>query len=167
MHLREYIRLRDKFTPKDLKLIFVLESPPAGPAYFYNPAGKTSELLFRAFMALLNIKPATKEEGLQYFMKQGWLIIDPIYEPVNKLPDKVADELILQNYPNFKKDLSQFASKETPLILVKANVLKLLENKLIEDGFNVINNKLAIPFPMHFHQREFVSRIKLLLKNTV
>lgn len=163
----KYLLQRKLYTPKKIKQIFVLESPPESPAYFYNPEGKTSEVLFRAFMALLKIEPKTKHEGLQYFMQQGWLIIDPIYEPVNKLSDKEADTLILENYANFKKDLSQYANGKTPIILVKANIVKLLEDKLITDGFNVINNNMSIPFPLHYHQKEFLRIIKLLLKNTV
>lgn len=163
-----YIEQRNKYLPKNIKIVFILESPPTGTAYFYNPNGKTSELLFWAFMHVIGITPLTKEEGLQHFANQGWLIIDPIYKPVNTLPDKMADELLLKNYTSFKTDLENILpNKEIPPIIVKANILRLFEDKLVGDGFNVVNQRTVVPFPMHYHITDFVKKIKSLVKNIV
>lgn len=161
----EFISLRNKYIPSELKVVFVLESPPEGHGYFYNPKGKVSEVLFRAFMKLLNFYPITKEEGLKKLMENGWLLVNPIYKPVNKLPDKEANRLIIDNYSNFKKDLiSLGVNKDTSIILVKSNICKLLESPLKDDGFNVINNNLVIPFPLHYHLNNFNDKIQSLLK---
>lgn len=161
----EFISLRNKYIPSELKVVFVLESPPEGHGYFYNPKGKVSEVLFKAFMKLLNFCPITKEEGLKKLMDNGWLLVNPIYKPVNKLPDKEANKLILDNYSNFKKDLiSLGVNKDTSIILVKSNICKLLELPLKDDGFNVINNSLVIPFPLHYHLNNFNDKILSLLK---
>ena len=161
----EYVSLRNKYIPKKIKAIFVLESPPAGHGYFYNPSGRVSEVLFRAFMrAVLNFSPATKEEGLQKLADEGYLLLNPIYTPVNKLPDKEADKIILDNYENFKKDLSNFVgTTKTPIILVKSNICRLLERPLLADGFNVVNNGVLVPFPLHYHMNTFEERVKALL----
>ncbi len=48
-----------------------------------------------------------------------------------------------------------------PIILLKTNVCKILDPKLTEDGFNVINRGRAIPFPSTCQQtkskQEFVA----------
>lgn len=161
----EFINLRNKYLPNKIVTVFVLESPPEGHGYFYDSKGKVSEVLFRAFMKLLKSTPSTKEEGLKKLKKNGWLLVNPIYKPVNKLPDKEADRLILSNYDNFKKDLlSLGVKKDTPIILVKSNILKLLETPLLRDGFNVINNSLLIPFPLHYHANTFSDRVNSLLE---
>lgn len=161
----EFIALRNKYIPKKIKLVFILESPPAGHGYFYNSAGKVSEVLFRAFMkAVLSFSPATKEEGLQKLAEEGYLLVNPIYTPVNKLSDKEADKLILANYDNFKKDLNSLIGKSnTPIILVKSSIFRLLEKPLLADGFNVVNNGVLIPFPLHYHMNTFEERVRALL----
>lgn len=163
----EYIALRNKFIPKKIKAIFILESPPAGHGYFYNPEGRVSEVLFRAFMkAVLHFTPETKQEGLQKLADEGYVLVNPIYTPVNKLSDKEADARILGNYENFKKDLQALIGKtKTPIILVKSNICRLLEKPLLADGFNVINNGVCIPFPLHYHMDTFEKRVQGLLDN--
>ncbi len=162
----EFISLRNNYMPKNIKAIFVLESPPAGHGYFYDPTGRVSEVLFRAFMkAILDFKPATKDEGLRRLADAGYVLMNPIYTPVNKLPDKEADRLILDNYENFKKDLNAIMKNtKTPIILVKSNIFRLLEKPLLADGFNVVNNGLLIPFPLHYHMNTFEERVRKLLQ---
>lgn len=161
----EFVALRNKYLPKKIKTIFVLESPPAGHGYFYNPTGRVSEVLFRAFMkAVLNFSATTKEEGLRRLADEGYLLVNPIYTPVNKLSDKEADKLILANYDNFKKDLVSLIGKSnTPIILVKSSIFRLLEKPLLTDGFNVINKGVLIPFPLHYHMKTFEERVRKLI----
>jgi hypothetical protein len=40
-------------------------------------------------------------------------------------------------------------------ILIKRNVCKLLEDKLAQDGFEVLNKGTVIPFPMYHWKRIF------------
>jgi len=161
----EYISLRNQYIPKKIKTIFVLESPPEGHGYFYDPRGRVSEVLFRAFMkAVLNFNPITKDEGLRKLASEGYLLVNPIYKPVNKMADKEADKLILGNYKNFTKDLdSLIDNKKTPIILIKSNICRLLEKPLLVDGYNVVNNGTMIPFPLHYHMNTFIDRLKPLL----
>lgn len=163
--LNKYLALRKRFTPKKIQCVFVLESPPAGPAYFYNPNGRTTELLFRAFMSLIGYSPKNKTDGLKKFAALGCVVIDPIYIPVNKLPDREADRLIVKNYPNFLKDLKILTKNNprVPIILIKANILKFLEAKLLKEGFNVMNNGVPVPFPMHYHLKSFMYLIREML----
>lgn len=161
----DYVSLRNNYLPKKLKTIFVLESPPAGHGYFYDPTGRVSEVLFRAFMkAVIGFSPTNKDEGLKKLASEGYLLVNPIYTPVNKLSDKEADKLILSNYENFKKDLrSIMGNKQIPIILIKSNICRLLEKPLREDGFNVVNNGVLVPFPLHYHMNAFTERVRKLL----
>jgi len=160
-----YISLRNQYLPKNIKAVFILESPPAGHGYFYDAKGRISEVLFRSFMkAVLGFSPTNKEEGLRKLAEGGYLLVNPIYTPVNKLPDKEADRLIMENYDNFKRDLTGLiTNKRTPIVLVKSNILRLLEGPLLKDGFNVINKGVLIPFPLHYHYPLFQERVRKLL----
>lgn len=160
----DYKALRNQFLPKKCKAVFIAESPPSGGGYFYNPAGRVSEVLFRAMMkTVCGTTPGTKADGLQTFADQGYLLVDPIYTPVDKLPDKEADKLILQHYPEFIADLEKTVGKTVPLILIKANICRLLETRLRDDGFTVLNNGVQIPFPLHYHLPSFSEKVTKLL----
>jgi len=167
MNTNYYKELRNQFLPKEIKTIFIFESPPSNGGYFYNPQGKTSEILFKAIMqTTLGINPITKEEGLRKFAEKGFLLVDPIYEPVDKISDKEADKKIIENYPNFIFDLKAITKGDysIPIILVKANICRNLEVPLKKDGFNIINNGMIIPFPLHYHFPEFANKIESLIK---
>jgi hypothetical protein len=77
-HKTECLRFRSRHVPESTKIIFVLESPPASGRYFYNPDGAVTEPLFRAMMKdVLELAPASKEEGLSRFREQGYFLTRP------------------------------------------------------------------------------------------
>ena len=165
-NLNKFIQLRNKYIPRKIKTIFIFESPPVDKGYFYDETGKSSEILYRSLMkCLFNEVPEDKSEGLKQFAENGYFIINATYRPINKIKDKDADIYILKNYNSLKKDLeNMIESKKIKIILVKKNICILLKNKLLYDGFNVVNNDEIIPFPMHYHYKVFCKKINKLLK---
>lgn len=157
-----YLELRNKYTPDKVRLIFLLESPPASGNYFYNPSGKTNELLFSAMMDYINFKPKDKNEGLIKFKECGYLIIDSILEPVNRIKNKkVKNKKILMNIPNLINELDEhIKSNRTKIILIKRNINQIFLEALNSVGYNVPN--LGIPFPDRFHRKEFLNNLNKL-----
>ena len=136
------------------------ESPPSSGLYFYNPEGLISEPLFAAIMRVLEFSPPSKTTGLQYFQQRGWALVGATYEPVNKLSSPTRDEVIIRDYPLLRDDLvSLMPNRDAPVALIKTNVRRLLEAKLKEDGFNVLNRGRPIYFPSHGNQRKFHEQI--------
>lgn len=159
-----YKKLRNKYLPKKIKVIFILESPPKSGLYFYNSTGNTNEVLFREMMRGTNINCFIKEEGLQKFAKKGYFLIDATYQPVNNLSKRERNKIILNEYHNLIEDLKIIIKNEKiRIILVKANICKLLEGRLLDDEFNVVNNGTIIPFPAYGWQQEFVKKIRKFL----
>lgn len=160
-----YLNLRNKYLPKKVHAIFVLESSPASGKYFYNPDGKITEPLFRAMMkCVLDIKPETKKEGLSEFRDRRNFLIDSNYQRVNNFTNGQRNRVISGNYRILTDDLRKIIGRQkSKIILVKANVCRLLEEKLVNDGFDVINKGLIIPFPACGQQRKFCARIQELL----
>lgn len=160
MNNKYYFDLRSKYQPKSLNIVFILESPPVSGKYFYDEEGSIKEPLFSAMMKLLKFNPKDKQEGLAHFADSGYYIVDATYEPVNKLKGKKRDEKILENYNNLVSDLEGLGDpKNLNLILVKANICRLLEKRLLKAGFNVQNNGNIIPFPSTGHQNKFTTEI--------
>ncbi len=159
--VNQFIELRNRYRPDNIRYCFIFESPPAHGGYFYDPDGRITELLFRSLMQTLFAETFdTKHEGLTHFKEKGFYLVNPIYDPVNKLSDKTADELILSNYETFKKDLIVEGLQNVPLLIVKSNVWKLLKDKLSDDGFIILNREEMIPFPMHYHFQNFKEKVQ-------
>ena len=55
-------------------------------------------------------------------------------------------------------------NRRVKIVLVKANICRLLEEPLMAAGFNVINNGAIVPFPSHGQQPNFHKNIKKVLK---
>ena len=144
------------------------ESPPQNQKYFYNPDGKISEPLFMALMEQLGHKPASKEDGLREMQRRGWLLVDATYEPVDVGyggRSKKRDDVLLRDYPLLVAALSEMSpDKSVPIILVKANVCRVLDSRLTADGFNVINKGSTVDFPANGRQPYFRKQFPLLLK---
>jgi hypothetical protein len=142
-----------------------LSRPPrhVSGKYLYDPDGAVSEPLFNALMKLLSIQPKKKLDGLRQLQKWGWLLVDATYEQVNAHDKRHRDLVIDAGYPVLCGDLKRLLATRwsgVPLVLIKANVCKLLEPKLKEDGFNVLNEGRMVPFPSHGHQRVFDRRFR-------
>lgn len=166
MKRSEYLSLRRRYEPGNLRLVIIAESPPASGKYFYDPEGRPSEPLFAALMRRLGHFPLTKEAGLGEFQRAGWVLVDATYEPINGLSDSARDRIIERDYPLLLEDLnSLIADRSIPLVLIKANVCRLLELKLAEDGFNVLNQGHAIYFPSTGRQKQFEQQFATILNS--
>jgi hypothetical protein len=51
------------------------------------------------------------------------------------------------------------------MILIKANVCRILEPRLTNDGFNVLNKGRVIYFPSTGRQKEFEQQFRAVLKS--
>jgi hypothetical protein len=161
MRKEEYLALRNEHLPTNLKIVFILESPPASGKYFYDEQGSVNEPLFSAMMKLLNYKLQNKRDGLCYFANTGHFLVDATYEPVNEFSDTVRDRKILANFESLVSDLENLNySTQTEFILVKANICRLLETRLKDKGFKIRNNGIVVPFPSTGQQTNFSNEIK-------
>lgn len=154
-----YLRLRREYQPENIKLVIVAESPPASGKYFYDPTGSAKEPLFAAIMQQLGIAPGTKQAGLRELEERGWVLVDATYQPVDKLTKNAShdrDEVIVRDYPLLRDDLlSLTPDRSVPVVLIKANVCRILEPLLSKDGFHVLNGGRAIYFPSNGRQTDF------------
>ena len=163
----DYLAFRRKFEPQPVRLVVVAESPPKNQTYLYNPAGRTNEWLFTALMKQLGQMPKTKEEGLGELQRRGWVLVDATYEQVDWFGQQVnkRNAIIERDYPLLVAALEELSSdKSAAIILVKANVCKLLDWRLSKYGFNVLNKGISVPFPSRGRQLRFQVQFALLLK---
>jgi hypothetical protein len=165
LNRNDYLAMRRRYRPDNVDLVIVAESPPAGGNYFYNPDGKVSEPLFAAMMLRLGFSPTNKDDGLRKFQKRGWILVDATYEPVNALTDTTRNKIIARDYRSLRDDLLELKpDRSVRVVLTKANVCQKLAPLLLADGFKVINNGVAVPFPSHGQQKKFAEKFSAVLK---
>lgn len=124
-----------------------------------------SEHLFNEMMKALHYKPFDKRDGLNFFKNKGFFLVDATYKPVNHMKGRERNNTILADFNNLIDDLKKIdPNKKCPLILVKANVCRLLENKFTTEGFIALNKGHVIPFPSTGQQKRFHNEIGKILK---
>jgi len=102
---KRYLSLRDLYLPENLRLIVIAESPPGSGRYFYDASGSIGEPLYKAMMQSISFFSISKEEGLREFQRQGWLLVDATYEPVNGLSTAERDRVIAKDFELLCEDL--------------------------------------------------------------
>jgi hypothetical protein len=148
--------LRRTFEPQMAKLLIVAESPPASGKYFYDPTGVVTEPLFAALMRQLKCLQTSKEEGLRAFQASGWVLVDATYSLVSTLSDRGRDAAIARYYPLLRDDLATLSPDRSAFVLLlKANVCRLLDERLTSDGFRVLNRGRMVYFPSNSRQKDF------------
>jgi hypothetical protein len=162
----DYLAARRRYEPENVRLVIVAESPPASGLYLYNPEGRITEPLFNALMKQLGYSCTRKSDGLQRLRQCGWLLVDATYEPLSHLIDNERSKIIQRDYQLLCDDLKSLTpDRSTPLALIKADVCRILEPRLVRDGFNVLNSGNAIPFPSTGHQKQFHEKFGAILSS--
>lgn len=159
-----YKKLRNKFLPEKLKVIFVLESPPLSGKYFYDPKGNKKEHLFKVMMNFIDYEPKDKTDGLREFSKKGYFLIDSTYDQINGIKkSRDRNYKIIANIANFVNDIEDIVkNKRVKIIPIKKNVCKILSGPLESIGFKVLNEN--IPFPNTYQLKTFFRKMNSLKK---
>jgi len=163
----EFIAIRNNFKPEKISLIFLFESPMHDGGYFYDHKSLKSDLVFKPMMKLIDFKynflnEQIKLQGLKKFKESGYFTVDATYQPVNTITNEgVKNNLILKNSAGLIEDLKSInAHKEqTPIIIVRSNLFKLYNQKLLKEGFNVINESIIVPFMANNKEERFHRKI--------
>ena len=68
-------------------------------------------------------------------------------------------------YPLLRDDLRNLLGEhsDTPLVVIKANVCRLVEPRLVRDGFTVLNRGRVVFFPSHGQQGRFHQQFEALV----
>jgi hypothetical protein len=116
-------------------------------------------------MKIIGYSPVSKSDGLAEFANQGYILADATYSPVNHIKNvRKRNEGILRDLPDLIDDLRAIIGRQRiKIILIKANICRMLEEPLKAIGFNVINNGITVPFPGSGQQNKFIKAIKQIL----
>lgn len=165
-------RLRKRYKPVAVKLLFVAESPPESTIdeevrFFYNPHVERWDHMYRAVMkavfADFEYRLGEKGTWLRLFREQGYYMIDAVDSPVNRCSPSERRLRIEAAREKKLREIAKLISPTTPIILIKKNVFSAFHGPLREAGYNVIHESF-LPFPSHSHQTRFVTACRDCLR---
>ena len=160
---------RENYKPVKIKYLLIAEAPPKSiERFFYYLDVKTADWLFLGVMEALypsekqeyllqKRKSKLKEKLLLKFMGEGFYLIDLLDFPLSFYSEDLSnttDALV--------KKVKQLSTKETKVILIKANVYDTVYSILKEEGVKVIDKR--IDFPASGGQLKFQKKFKEALK---
>jgi len=164
-------RLRQRYRPERIKVLFVAESPPESSdeevRFFYNPRQERWDHMYRAVMQAVfpefEYRPGEKDNWLRRFQERGYYLIDATDRPVNHLsPAERRRELGLA-VDGKLSEIRGLVAPSTPIVLVKKAIFAAFHRPLREAGYNVIHESF-LPFPSHGHQARFVETCRTCLR---
>lgn len=173
-----YEEIRQQFRPKQVKVLFIAESPPPAMGvessrHFYRAEKirRDDRLFVNTIKALYEdaadlteaqIEP-NKNEWLKRFAADGYFMIEALEESqVHEVTKKQRQERIKDTLPRLLDRVAQLASKQTKIILIKSNVFDVAAVPLRDAGFNVLNQNL-LDYPGRFNQAAYRQKLRALL----
>ena len=155
-------KLRKRYKPKTVKVLFVAESPPISDddevRFFYNPKQERWDYMYRAVMEAVfsdfQYCSGEKDKWLRKFQKHGYYMIDATDKPVNRYSAAERRQILKDSVKSKLREISKLVTKKTPIVLIKKNVFEAF-NEPLRNGYNVIHKEF-LPVPSHGHQARFI-----------
>ena len=137
--------------------------------FFYFEEVKKQDSLFLEIMGILYPEEkerylnsrrdsSRKEDILENFKLDGYWLID-----LAEVPTSLTKNSLESYVPSLISRIEKYINKNTPIILIKANVYDSCYAQLKANGYNVINER--IPFPGSGQQGVFREKFKRALES--
>jgi len=149
----QYREAAERFLPKEIKTLFIFESPPYPPpihpitkkenpywSYFYRFETKGSNNLRREVCtAIFNKKVMDHEYFLSEFCKEGYFLIDSVNYPINKIIEE--NKHLVK--PNNKRDVNN-REREKIIYSEASNLIKTIEYWVDKSSSNLSGIKILL-----------------------
>jgi hypothetical protein len=158
--IERYASARNKYKPRNIRILLLAEGPPDSlDRHFYFEDVKRQDSLFLEIMGILypeqkkqylatGRETELKQELLEMFRDDGYFLLDLSELPCSLLEGTLEDEVAA-----LPDRLARLIDKQTPIILIKANVYDLCYEMLLANGYRVHPDRM--PFPGSGQQRIF------------
>lgn len=110
---------RESFRPKQIRLLFIGESPPASGKFFYINSAMTTFTSY-AFEKAYNKKFSNTEDFLNYFKTCGCYLDDLSHIPVDDMPSEQRERILIDSVPALSDRLKIYSPEITVIALKKS-----------------------------------------------
>jgi hypothetical protein len=156
-------RLRRKYRPARVRLLFVGEAPPASGHFFYQQDSGLYRAILEAFAIAL---PTTRQHDfLKSFRDLGCYLVDLCREPVDRLTARQRKRTWLESEAGFAADLKRL--RPQVVITVVRSIVPSV--KRAQERANWGAPQLQLPYPGRWkrHRIAFVEQLVPFLRQNL
>jgi DNA-binding transcriptional regulator YiaG len=146
-HASNAKKLRARYLPPKIKVLFVGEAPPAGGTFFY--AGNSQ--MYRHLRETLQSRLGDPHDFLQAFKDRGYFLDDLVLEPFDQTPAKERAPILRQNIPLLAQRMTRY-QPEIVITLLK-RIGPYVQDAISQAGADV--KHYCVSFPGNGQQGNF------------
>jgi hypothetical protein len=156
-------RLRNRYRPDGVKILFVGESPPASGRFFYQADSGLYRAVREAFVAAIARLPAT--DFLDSFRSLGCYLVDLCSEPVDKMSVRDRRRAWKAGEVRLARTIRTLQPKIIVTVVrsIRANVRRAQQ----QAGWSGRHVELPYPGRWRSHQIQFRQQLVPLLRKTL
>lgn len=154
-------RLRNRYRPADVRLLFVGESAPASGKFFYRGRTAVTRYTRQAFERAFSRRFVDDEEFLAFFQSTGCWLDDVVSDlHVDRLPARDRRAVIRDALDDFSARLR--SCSPTEIVVVLRRILPVVRRAADQAGVNAAVHSL--PFPGFHWQGDFENGLVSVLR---
>lgn len=150
--------IRQSFRPKQIKVIFIGESPPANGHFFYDGNSSMFRYMAKVFGNVFG-PDLTEDKFLQQFMTAHCFLDDLSYEPINNLTREERQIIANNSIEVLAERLKQYQPEYVVSVLMSID--EPVRKAVTLAGLQV--PVFAVPFPGQGQQTRFVDELTRIL----
>jgi hypothetical protein len=164
---------RRRYKPEGIKCLFVAEAPPPPESdrFFYYEDVSEHDSLFISMMKALYPEDCVhafdirrrKPALLTRFMREGFYLIDASDEPMESTRPSKKKKQLAASLDSLVQKVNSLVTREVPVILIAKPVYEVCYERLVAEGFNIVNRDF-IYFPLGNYQDRFIEDVSSLVK---
>ena len=163
MNTKEREKLRQKYLPDPIKVLFIGESPPDGGTFFYCGDSNLYKYTLQAFECVYGKQWDSSEAFLKFFKDSGCYLVDLCHEPVDDLPYKSRER---RSRRRAVSDFGQYIKNAQPraIITIGKDIWNHVQNAIKSAGLGLERPTWWFYFPAQSHQVKYVEELYVALK---
>jgi hypothetical protein len=153
-------RLRKRYRPSRVRVLFVGEAPPASGRFFYQADSGLYRAVREAFASVLPNRGKT--EFLELFQALGCYLVDLCGRPVDRLPRNQRSRACRENEVRLTRILERLRPKI--MITVVRSIAGNVERSQQRAGW--VGDHLELPYPGRWqhHRKTFLRELASVLR---
>lgn len=132
-------RLRERYRPERIKVLFVGEAPPAGQTFFYAENSQVYRHLEKALQSHLG----NSDSFLKAFREHGYFLDDLTLEPIGTVSPGERKRILKQNIPRLAQRIAEYQPQMIVTILKR--IFPYVEEARSLAGVDVPNRSVSFP----------------------
>lgn len=165
MQHSEIKKIRKRYKPQEVKILFIGESPPKNGTFFYSHNSILFYAIFDAFKNRFGKSIPNGPKFLEeYFQKKGCYLIDIFDENGKKLEDYKGDKNGVIN--ELRTKIQQLNPKTIIGVLSNKKFKNIVKKSVANSNINLPSEKIKfLPFPTGKYWGKFTNELEKILKN--